>query len=116
MVISGDVITDFDLSRLIEFHKKKGAMVTIGLAHVQNPLEYGVVMTDADGKVSRFLEKPGWSEVFSDTVNTGIYIIEREVLRQIDSEKQYRFLQRSVSENIAKWRSDLRAASGRVLV
>jgi mannose-1-phosphate guanylyltransferase/phosphomannomutase len=91
MVISGDVITDFDLSRLIQFHKKKGAMVTIGLARVQNPLEYGVVMTTPDGKVERFLEKPGWSEVFSDTVNTGIYIVEPEVLRQIEPEKQYDF-------------------------
>lgn len=91
MVISGDVITDFDLSRLIDFHKKKGAMVTIGLAKVQNPLEYGVVMTNPDGKVDRFLEKPGWSEVFSDTVNTGIYIIEPEALRGIEEEKQYDF-------------------------
>jgi len=91
MVISGDVITDFDLSRLIEFHKKKGAMVTIGLVRVPNPLEYGVVMTDPDGKVSRFLEKPAWSEVFSDTVNTGIYIVEPEALKLIDSEKQYDF-------------------------
>jgi mannose-1-phosphate guanylyltransferase / phosphomannomutase len=91
MVISGDVITDFDLSKLIAFHKKKGAMVTIGLAHVQNPLEYGVVMTNPDGKVDRFLEKPGWSEVFSDTVNTGIYIIEPEALRPVDPDKQYDF-------------------------
>lgn len=91
LVISGDVITDFDLSKLIEFHKKKGAVVTIGLARVQNPLEYGVVMTDPDGKVDRFLEKPGWSEVFSDTVNTGIYIIEPEALRNIEPEKQYDF-------------------------
>lgn len=91
LVISGDVITDFDLSRLIAFHKKKGAMVTIGLARVQNPLEYGVVMTDPEGKVERFLEKPGWSEVFSDTVNTGIYVIEPEALRYIEPEIQYDF-------------------------
>ncbi len=91
LVISGDVITDFDLSRLVDYHKKKGAMVTIGLARVQNPLEYGVVMTNPDGKVDKFLEKPGWSEVFSDTVNTGIYIIEPEALAQIEQEKQYDF-------------------------
>ncbi|MDA4111249.1 MAG: sugar phosphate nucleotidyltransferase [Thaumarchaeota archaeon] len=91
LVISGDVMTDFDLTRLIEFHKKKGAMVTIGLARVQNPLEYGVVMTDPEGRISRFLEKPGWSEVFSDTVNSGIYVISKEALREIDPEKQYDF-------------------------
>ncbi|HXQ92851.1 MAG TPA: NDP-sugar synthase, partial [Nitrososphaerales archaeon] len=91
LVISGDVMTDFDLTRLIEFHKKSGATVTIGLARVQNPLEYGVVMTDSDHRVTRFLEKPGWSEVFSDTVNTGIYVINREALKEIESEKQFDF-------------------------
>ncbi len=91
LVISGDVMTDFDLSRLIEFHKKSGATVTIGLARVQNPLEYGVVMTDSEHRVTRFLEKPGWSEVFSDTVNTGIYIIDREALEQIEPDKQCDF-------------------------
>ncbi|MCL5067437.1 MAG: nucleotidyltransferase family protein, partial [Thaumarchaeota archaeon] len=71
IVISGDVMTDFDLSELIAFHKKRGAMVTIGLVRVPNPLEYGVVLTDAEGRVKKFLEKPSWSEVFSDTVNSG---------------------------------------------
>jgi len=91
MVISGDVMTDFDISQLIAFHKKKGALVTIGLARVENPLEYGVVLTDAEGKVTRFLEKPGWSEVFSDTVNSGIYIIEPEALKYVDTEKAFDF-------------------------
>ena len=48
-------------------------------------------MTNPDGKVDRFLEKPGWSEVFSDTVNAGIYIIEPEALRQVHPDKQYDF-------------------------
>ena len=91
LVISGDVLTDFDLTELIKVHKKKGALVTIGLAKVPNPLEYGVVLTDEDERVSKFLEKPGWSEVFSDTVNSGIYVIEPEVLKDIEPEKQYDF-------------------------
>lgn len=91
MVISGDVMTDFDLTALIDYHKKKGAAVTIGLTRVQNPLEYGVILSDEEGKVTRFLEKPGWSEVFSDTVNTGVYIIEPEVLNRIDQDKPYDF-------------------------
>lgn len=91
MVISGDVMTDFDLGELISFHKKMGGVVTIGLARVENPLEYGVVLTNEEGKVARFLEKPGWSEVFSDTVNSGIYIIEPEALKYIDIDRQYDF-------------------------
>jgi mannose-1-phosphate guanylyltransferase / phosphomannomutase len=91
MVISGDVMTDFDLSELIGFHKKTGATVTIGLARVQNPLEYGVVLTDEQGRVTKFLEKPGWGEVFSDTVNSGIYIIEPEVLNLVDADRPFDF-------------------------
>ncbi|MHB8567032.1 MAG: sugar phosphate nucleotidyltransferase [Nitrososphaerales archaeon] len=91
IVISGDVMTDFDLSELIAFHNKKGGIVTIGLARVENPLEYGVVLTDDEGKVTIFLEKPGWSEVFSDTVNSGIYIIEPEALKYIEIDRSFDF-------------------------
>ncbi len=91
VVISGDVITDFNLSELVSFHKKKGAAVTIGLARVENPLEYGVVLSDGDGRVSKFLEKPSWSDVFSETVNSGIYVIEEDVLKDIDPDKPYDF-------------------------
>ncbi len=78
-VISGDLLTDFDLTRAHEFHRSRGAIATILLTHINNPLEYGVVITDKDGRIQRFLEKPGWAEVFSDTINTGIYILEPAV-------------------------------------
>jgi mannose-1-phosphate guanylyltransferase / phosphomannomutase len=80
IVISGDSITDIDLQQAIAFHRSRGAMATILLAHVPNPLEFGVVITDDQGQIQRFLEKPTTSEVFSDTVNTGIYILEPEAL------------------------------------
>ncbi|MGE5509070.1 MAG: sugar phosphate nucleotidyltransferase [Chitinophagales bacterium] len=80
LVISGDALTDFDLSRLMAFHKEREALVTIGLTRVENPLEYGVVITATDGRIRRFLEKPSWGEVFSDTVNTGIYVLDPRVL------------------------------------
>ncbi|MBR4632383.1 MAG: mannose-1-phosphate guanyltransferase [Elusimicrobia bacterium] len=83
LVISGDVLTDFDISKAIEFHKKKKAIATMVLTRVENPLQFGVVITDKDGKVERFLEKPSWGEVFSDTINTGIYILEPEVFDYI---------------------------------
>jgi mannose-1-phosphate guanylyltransferase/phosphomannomutase len=91
LVISGDVMTDFDLSEIVAFHRKRGAMVTIGLTRVQNPLEYGVILSDEEGKVTRFLEKPNWSEVFSDTVNTGIYVIEPEVLKDVPTDRAFDF-------------------------
>ncbi|MDD2553291.1 MAG: sugar phosphate nucleotidyltransferase, partial [Desulfotomaculaceae bacterium] len=80
MVISGDALTDLELSKAVEFHKKQGAIATLVLTRVDCPLEYGVVITSEDGKVTQFLEKPGWGEVFSDTVNTGIYVLEPEAL------------------------------------
>ena len=83
LVISGDVLTDFDISKAIEFHKKKKAIATMVLTRVENPLQFGVVITDKNGKVERFLEKPSWGEVFSDTINTGIYILEPEVFNYV---------------------------------
>lgn len=80
LVISGDALTDFDLSRVIDFHREKGGAVTIALKSVPDPLEYGVVITAEDGRVERFLEKPTWGQVFSDTINTGIYVVEPWVL------------------------------------
>ena len=79
LVISGDALTDFDLTELMEFHRAKGAMVTVCLTRVPNPLEFGITILDEEGRVERFLEKPTWGQVFSDTVNTGIYVMEPEV-------------------------------------
>ncbi|HST14810.1 MAG TPA: sugar phosphate nucleotidyltransferase [Gaiellaceae bacterium] len=91
LVISGDALCDIDLRQIVDFHKEKGAAVTIGLKSVENPLEFGIVVTDDDGKVERFLEKPSWGQVFSDTINTGIYVLEPEVLKHIPTDRPYDF-------------------------
>jgi mannose-1-phosphate guanylyltransferase/phosphomannomutase len=91
LVISGDALCDIDLGKIIEFHKEKGASVTIGLKAVENPLEFGIVVTDEDGRVERFLEKPSWGQVFSDTINTGIYVLEPEVLRHVPKDRPFDF-------------------------
>jgi mannose-1-phosphate guanylyltransferase/phosphomannomutase len=91
LVISGDALCDIDLGKIVEFHKERGAAVTIGLKSVENPLEFGIVVTDADGRVERFLEKPSWGQVFSDTINTGIYVLEPEVLRHVPTDRPYDF-------------------------
>src|SRR5207245_629450 len=67
------------------------AAVTIGLKSVDNPLEFGIVVTDEEGRVERFLEKPSWSQVFSDTINTGIYVLEPEVMRHVPTDQPYDF-------------------------
>ncbi len=91
LVISGDVLTDFDLGAAIAFHRERQAELTILLTRVENPLQYGVVITEPDGRISRFLEKPTWSEVFSDTVNTGIYVLEPSVLELIPPGREFDF-------------------------
>ncbi|MDR1086925.1 MAG: nucleotidyltransferase family protein [Endomicrobium sp.] len=91
LVISGDALTDIDLSKAIEFHKKKKALATIVLTRVNNPLQFGVVIANANGKIERFLEKPSWGEVFSDTINTGIYILEPKIFKYIPKDDFFDF-------------------------
>jgi mannose-1-phosphate guanylyltransferase/phosphomannomutase len=79
LVISGDVLTDIDLTAFVKAHRDANASASIALKHVDNPLEFGIVITKPDGSIERFLEKPSWGEVFSDTINTGIYVLEPDV-------------------------------------
>ncbi|MBM3694005.1 MAG: mannose-1-phosphate guanyltransferase, partial [Actinobacteria bacterium] len=83
LVISGDVLTDIDLTAFIDAHRASGALASIALKRVENPLDFGIVITRPDGSIERFLEKPTWGEVFSDTINTGIYVLEPEIFRYI---------------------------------
>ena len=91
LVISGDALTDCDLTRVLEFHENNGAEATMVLKSVEHPLDFGIVITEEDGRISRFLEKPAWGQVFSDTVNTGIYVLEPTALAEIPSEGEYDF-------------------------
>ncbi len=86
-VLSGDGLTDCDLTEAMRFHREKKALATLVLTRVRDPLSYGVVMADDEGRVRRFVEKPGWGEVYSDTINTGIYLLSPEVLSYIWSDK-----------------------------
>ncbi|OPZ93233.1 MAG: D-glycero-alpha-D-manno-heptose 1-phosphate guanylyltransferase [Firmicutes bacterium ADurb.Bin419] len=93
IVISGDSLTDMDITKAVEFHKAKKSKATLVLTRVDVPLEYGVVITDKKGAITGFLEKPSWSEVFSDTVNTGTYILEPEVLEYMTKGQKTDFSQ-----------------------
>ena len=83
LVISGDVITDIDLTAIVKRHEERGAMASIALKAMENPLEFGIVIAREDGSIERFLEKPTWGQVFSDTINTGIYVLEPEIFDYI---------------------------------
>ncbi|HET7489863.1 MAG TPA: sugar phosphate nucleotidyltransferase [Acidimicrobiales bacterium] len=87
LVISGDVLTDIDLSSIVAFHEERGALATIGLKAMDNPLDFGIVITNEDGSIERFLEKPTWGQVFSDTVNTGIYVLQPEIFDYVPEGK-----------------------------
>lgn len=91
LVISADVLTDFDLGAAVRFHRQRDAEATIVLTRVENPLAYGIVIIDDAGQVTRFLEKPTWGEVFSDTINTGIYLLEPSVLNAVPPGRSYDF-------------------------
>jgi len=86
IVLNGDVLTDTDLLNVIEYHRAKEAEATIVVARVMNPVGYGFVEAYSDGRVSRFTEKPPEDEVTGDTINAGIYILERSVLDRIPAE------------------------------
>lgn len=93
IVISADVLTDFDLRKAVEFHENRNALATIVLTRHPTPLQFGIVITDDEGRITRFLEKPAWGQVFSDTINTGIYILQPEVLDWIPSGEFFDFSQ-----------------------
>ena len=82
-VLNGDVFNDLDFTALIEFHRGQRAKATIALTPVEDPTAYGLIETDTEGRVTRFLEKPGWDEVTTNMINAGTYALEPDVLTLI---------------------------------
>lgn len=91
LVISGDALTDFNLQAAVQHHITAGVLATLAVYSVPNPLEYGAVVSDESGNITQFLEKPDWSAVRSDRVNTGIYVLEPAVLDYIPDDVAYDF-------------------------
>ena len=91
LVISGDALTNFNLQAAIQHHRRSRALATLTLYPVPNPREYGVIVTDEGGRITHLLEKPDWSAIRSDTVNTGIYVLEPAVLDEIPDGLPYDF-------------------------
>jgi mannose-1-phosphate guanylyltransferase/phosphomannomutase len=93
LIISGDLLSDFNLKKVLDFHEEKQALATITLTSVKDPLQFGVVITDKERRIVQFLEKPGWGEVISDTINTGIYVLEPEIFKYIPAGENFDFSQ-----------------------
>ena len=91
LVISGDAVCDLDLSAALGFHRTSRAAATLILHRHSAPLEYGLVLTRDDGRIQRFIEKPGWGQVFTDTVNTGIYLLTRRAMDLVPGDQPYDF-------------------------
>lgn len=91
VVFNGDVLTGLDLSAAIARHKQTGAVATIVLTPVDNPSAYGLVETAADGRVRRFIEKPGPDEITCNTINAGVYVLEPSVLQYMPKGQPYSF-------------------------
>lgn len=91
IVISGDCVCDFDLADCARLHRERHAEATLLLHRVAEPLEYGLVRTDEEGRVTAFVEKPGWGQVFTDQVNTGVYLLSPTVLERVPEGRSFDF-------------------------
>lgn len=91
LVISGDIVTDIDLSQVVQFHREKGALATLALAQVADPTGYGVVVTHQTGRIQHYLEKPDPQAAISNLVNTGIYVLEPTLLDHMEPGTAYDF-------------------------
>ncbi len=91
LVLNGDIFTDLDIAAMIGFHQERKAKVTIALTPVDNPTSYGLIETSAQSRVTRFLEKPEWSEVTTNMINAGTYVIEPDILNHIPAQVNFSF-------------------------
>lgn len=101
VVFNGDVLTGLDLPSVIETHKSTGSIATLVLTEVEDPTAYGLVECDGEGRIRRFLEKPGMDEVTCRTINAGVYILEPEVLEHIPAGQPFSF-ERELFPNLLK--------------
>lgn len=91
IVCNGDILTDLDVRALVDYHRAKGALVTISLAPVEDPTQYGLVPLDEDGRIKEFLEKPSWDQVETNLINAGTYVLDPIVLKKVPRNESYSF-------------------------
>ncbi|MFC1637704.1 sugar phosphate nucleotidyltransferase [Candidatus Margulisiibacteriota bacterium] len=91
VIFNGDILTDINITKVVDFHREKNASVTLTLTEVEDPTAFGLVPTDQQGRVKEFIEKPSWERVTVKTVNAGIYVINPEIFNDVPKEKPYMF-------------------------
>jgi mannose-1-phosphate guanylyltransferase len=91
LVLNGDIFTDLDITAMVQFHEERRAKATISLTPVEDPTAYGLIETTSDGRVTRFLEKPGWDQVTTNMINAGTLILDKEVLKRIPPQVNYSY-------------------------
>jgi len=91
VVFNGDILTDLNMSQLIEYHRAKKAIATLTLTSVDDPTQYGLVPIDVSGRIQEFLEKPSWDEVTTDLVNAGTYVLEPDILKLVPAGENHSF-------------------------
>lgn len=91
IVISGDAVCDFDLEKIVSYHKARGAQVTVVAVEASDPREYGIITVDKENRITGFIEKPSWTQAISNLANTGIYIINPECLDLIPKGESFDF-------------------------
>ncbi|MFR8011789.1 MAG: sugar phosphate nucleotidyltransferase [Clostridia bacterium] len=91
LVVSGDALCDYELDKIMKYHKAAGAAATIVVARVEDPREYGLVRFGRENRIESFIEKPGWGQAVCDTANTGIYVLDPACLDLIPDGKSYDF-------------------------
>ncbi len=108
IVLNGDVLTDADLGAIVSDHEASGSAVTLTTTATDNPTAYGLVLTDSAGRVTAFLEKPGWDEIAADTVNAGIYVLEPSVVAALPAGREVSF-ERDIIPRLLGERAAVRA-------
>jgi mannose-1-phosphate guanylyltransferase len=88
LMLNGDIFTELDITAMIAFHRERKAAATIALTPVDDPTAYGLIETDTDSRITRFIEKPSWDEVTTNTINAGIYVLEPDILARIPPHKK----------------------------
>ncbi len=104
VAVNGDVFVSMDVSGEIETHLRTGAAVTIALTHVDNPCEFGIACVDEDLRITEFKEKPKPEEVFSDLINAGVYVLQKDVLADVPAGTFYDFSKDLVPRLMAEGR------------
>jgi NDP-sugar pyrophosphorylase family protein len=91
VIFNGDVLTDFDISKIAAYHQEKRALVTLTLTEVEDPTAFGLILTDKDGRVTKFIEKPSWEMVTTHNINAALYIVDPVIFRQVPKGQSYSF-------------------------